>query len=215
MAMIFIIGMLPIVSAGSSDSQQKSLGTLKQYDSATLIQSCVNSTYSNISMLLYPNKTFAINSATAMIKNGNDYYYIFNDTSTLGTYLVYGNCDENGIETPWQYDFKITTTGNSNNLILISYLILALFSLIILLIGFWFKEYTFVFISGWAFMLFGLYSLIYGWGFVNDMFSSGTSWIIIGLGIMFTLGSAVAMIEQSRGNDAGFYKENDEGEDED
>jgi hypothetical protein len=109
-ALVFL-AMLFTLSLLSAESQIQTLGTFKIGEAVNLVQNCLTSTYSNISRIVYPNGTFALNTQTAMTKNGDDYYYSFTDTITPGNYLVYGVCDESGIKTNWVYDFKITATG--------------------------------------------------------------------------------------------------------
>ena len=106
-AMIFLMVIIPMASA------QTSLGTFAQNLSVSLIQTCDNSTYSNITRILFPNSTFIINSQTNMTKAGDNYNYIlgYNWTQDTGNYLVYGVCDENDAYTSWQYDFTITPNG--------------------------------------------------------------------------------------------------------
>ena len=58
-----------------------------------------------------------------MVKDGDDYSFIYNDTETLGRYLVYGTCDELGTATNWVYDYEINVSGlepsDSDGLIII------------------------------------------------------------------------------------------------
>ena len=103
-----IVGVIIFISISFVNAESQTLGVVKQGDSIQLIQSCTNSTYSNITMILYPNKTFALNSITPMTKSGNNYNYSFSNTNTLGNYMVYGNCNENGVNTEWVYDFEVT-----------------------------------------------------------------------------------------------------------
>jgi len=117
-----------------AQSQVQTLGTFKQGESINLIQNCLNSSYSNISRVVYPNGSFAINTQTEMIKDGDDYSYVFSNTNNSGQYLVYGVCDEGGIKVNWVYDFAITDSGSiANTTSAIIYLGL-LFILIIFLI---------------------------------------------------------------------------------
>lgn len=104
---------LVLISLGMVSATVESLPTQKKGDSVNLIQSCAGSTYSNITKILYPNSSFALRGEYSMNKLGFDYNYSFNDTQTLGQYLVYGHCDESGTNTYWVYDFEVTYTGDS------------------------------------------------------------------------------------------------------
>jgi len=112
----------------------QSLGTFPKDSTINLVQSCVNSTYSNITRVTYPgtstNSSFAIEGETIMTGLISDTFnYSFSLTSEIGNYIVYGHCDEDGIKTAWVYDFEITSTGEqvslSNSIIVIVFLILA------------------------------------------------------------------------------------------
>ncbi len=90
-------------------SYQESLGIVKQNEPANLIQTCYGATSGNITRIVYPDKTFAIDTPEIMTKNGDNFNYSFLNTSQLGQYLVYGICDTQ----VWQYDFEVTTQGIS------------------------------------------------------------------------------------------------------
>lgn len=109
--LILILCVLFLVSLVSAEIQ--TLGTFRAGDSIELIQNCLTSTYSNISRIIYPNGTLALNTQTIMTKNGDDYNYTFSDTTAQGQYIVYGVCDEDGSKTNWVYDFDITYAGET------------------------------------------------------------------------------------------------------
>jgi len=88
-------------------SYQESLGIVKQNEPANLIQTCYGATSGNITRVIYPDKTFAIDTPEIMTKNGDNFNYSFLNTSQLGQYLVYGICDTQ----VWQYDFEVTPNG--------------------------------------------------------------------------------------------------------
>lgn len=88
-------------------SYQESLGIVKQNEPANLVQTCYGATSGNITRVIYPDKTFAIDTPEIMTKNGDNFNYSFLNTSQLGQYLVYGICDTQ----VWQYDFEVTPNG--------------------------------------------------------------------------------------------------------
>lgn len=92
-------------------ASQISLGTFQQNKELNIIQNCENSTYANITRIVYPNSSLAVDYQIEMTKNGDDYNYSYFSTEALGTYIVYGSCLENGNKINWVYDFKITKNG--------------------------------------------------------------------------------------------------------
>ena len=133
--------LLMIIILAVTVTGAQNLGTFESGIDVTLIQSCSTSSYSNLTKITFPNSTLAMDTETAMIKNGDTYSYTFSETEPLGRYLVYGHCDENGDDTVWVYDFEITYTGQkvslSNFMIIFALMGLAA---IFLTISFFFKE---------------------------------------------------------------------------
>jgi len=133
--------LLMIIILAVTVTGAQNLGTFESGIDVTLIQSCSTSSYSNLTKITFPNSTLAMDTETAMIKNGDTYSYTFSETEPLGRYLVYGHCDENGDDTVWVYDFEITYTGQkvslSNSMIIFALMGLAA---IFLTISFFFKE---------------------------------------------------------------------------
>jgi hypothetical protein len=156
---------LMMVILVSADLQ--TLGTKQQGQAINLIQNCINSTYSNISRITYPNGTFAINSQTLMTKNIDDYNYTFTNTQMLEQYIVYGVCDENGIKTNWVYDFWITGNGKDKP----EGIVIVLFSFFFLVIV-GFLVYTLIYSMGHLLRLdFDIMDLAYNLGMYFVLFA--------------------------------------------
>lgn len=102
---IFFLLVMPLVSA-----EIQTLGIFRTEGIVTLIQSCSNCTYNNISSIIYPNSTQSMGQ-TAMNQLGTLYTFNYNKTDALGTYIVNGFGDLDGIKTSWAYTFEITNTG--------------------------------------------------------------------------------------------------------
>lgn len=106
MVLVFLcVLLIPLTSA-----QIQTLGNFKQSDCVNLKQVCSNCSYVNITSIIYPNSTQA-NGEVAMTKVGTDYNYTFCKTTNLGTYIVNGKGDLNGVDNVWSYDFNITGNG--------------------------------------------------------------------------------------------------------
>ena len=106
-ALIMIIGLFFIEGV---DAEIESLGSVKQNDCIELIQSCSNCTFTNITSVVYPNKTKIV-LGELMTKQGVEYNYSFCKTSIIGNYIVNGFSDVDGINTVWGYDFDVTGNG--------------------------------------------------------------------------------------------------------
>ena len=120
----FMLVLMTVVSA-----EQQTLGSFQVDSTVDLVQYCANSSYSNISRILYPNSTAAISTETIMTASGDSYSYSFSSTPVIGQYIVYGHCDQNGVDTGWAYDFWITSTGDrvssSNTVLVVIFIALA------------------------------------------------------------------------------------------
>jgi len=88
------------------------LGTYKEGDCINLIQICGNCTYNNISTVLYPNSSIALDQ-TEMTRADTYYSNNFCNTNTSGTYIINGFGDIDGTKTSWNYDLLITPSGNA------------------------------------------------------------------------------------------------------
>jgi len=181
-AFVFLIG---IVSATI-----ESLPAQKQWDEVNLIQSCANSTYANITKVLYPNSTFALRGEYEMTALGDDYNYSFTDTGVLGTYLVYGHCDEDGTDTYWAYDFEVTTSGIANTLWL--YIIIFVFGTGLIVFGFNIQDNWIIVLGGFIIILLGLYTLFYGIvGLKDTVYSWAIGIIVLMVGGYFSIRGAM------------------------
>ncbi len=107
LTLILGIFLLSFVSA-----QIQSLGTFKLGDDINLIQTCDNCTFNNITSVLYPNSTQTIGEF-AMTKTGTFYNFTLSadNTTAIGTYIVNGFGDLDGIDTVWNYNFEVTPSG--------------------------------------------------------------------------------------------------------
>lgn len=129
----FIILLIPLINA-----EVQNLGTVKNGDCISLLQSYYNSTWCNITKINYPNKTaFNVNIAMDRDLNGN-YNYTFCDTFINGEYQVTTTLDIDGeVTTVPPYSFDVTPNGFQINVataILQVILFLAVFGVFLLLL---------------------------------------------------------------------------------
>lgn len=114
-----------ILVMGLASATQQTLGQFEINENVNLQQNCLNSTYANISKIVYPNSSYD-DIDKVMSKNGDDYSYLFNLTQTNGQYFIYGNCDENGQRVNWVYDFFIGDDLDTGKAIVYIFLLLIL-----------------------------------------------------------------------------------------
>jgi len=155
----------------------------------TLIIPCLNSTYSNLTMILSPSNSTTgsiqeINGEYEMTKLGSNYNFSYN-FKTLGTYYVYGHCDENGIDLPWQYDVPVATSTNSLTIFIALTSIAFIFLILSIFIDF---EY-FLYVSGILFILSGIYLMIFGFGNITNLYTRGLAIVLTASGLLFIVGA--------------------------
>lgn len=105
-----IISILLIVSVSA---QIDKFGTFKQGDDIRLIQTCSNCTYNNITSIIAPNSTVILSNVVMTPILATEFNYSLNGTynNEVGTYIVNGIGDKNGLRTIWQYTYDITPSG--------------------------------------------------------------------------------------------------------
>jgi len=173
--------------------------TFKQYEIANLKlpcsyngTNCDSTAVCNIS-ILYPNGSTMVDNKL-MNNNGNGMpNYTLPNTNTLGSYDYKMSATQAGVSDSASGIFKITSTGiDSNNKVPIYLLI---FSVVLLILGFWFENPVMGFFSGILFMLAGVYLMIYGFGDINDLYTRGFAYITIALGMIISVLAGLSMIE--------------------
>ncbi len=105
---IFLISLFLIVSFASA---QGSIGNVLRGTSINVTQICSNCTYVNLTSVVYPNNTYAFLGQYSMTMNGENFYYVWNDTNTIGEYF-YTTCgDLNGVNTCQSVNFEVTESN--------------------------------------------------------------------------------------------------------
>jgi hypothetical protein len=183
---IYLILFLGIILMNSVNAEVESMGYVKMGNCIQLLQSAVNSTYSNITTISLPNKTEILSLNKAMTKDGTVYNYSFCSTSQAGQYIVNGITDIDGVTTNWAYDFNVRSDTNLTLLIILISLAVIFFIATLIV-----NEEFFVYISGVLFLVSGTYIMINGIDIVNDWYSRAISYVLIGIGFLFTLGAYI------------------------
>lgn len=188
-SLVFLIVLFSLVIVSA---QQQSLGTFKQYDDVILIQGCDNSTYSNITKIVYPDSTYALTSERMMNASGDIYNYTFSSTDKLGTYTVYGHCDEDLVDTVWAYDFTITSS--SQNLSQSMYFLIIGLVYAITFIGFFGKNETVTVLGGMGMMALGVWMVLNGIGDYRNTMTTTISMLTIAIGFTTSLIAAFSWV---------------------
>jgi len=171
------------------------LGTFKQGECISLIQTCVSCTYNNISRVVVSPSSDVVLQNVVMTRDGTFYNYTLCNTTLLGEYHVNGFGDLDGTQTKFNYYLNVTPSGDKGVLGLFIILIAGAYA--IGFIGFFGKHEWVSVLGGLAMMLLGVYIARYGIDVYRNFMTIGFSYFTIGLGGLFTL---VPLIEMIRGN---------------
>lgn len=162
------------------------LFTFERNSTVTLIQGCDDSTYANISKIIYlKDSTNILSNEVSMTSYvDNQYNYTLDNTNLLGIYNVYGHCDENGERTEWWYDFEITPSGESgsSNIAFFIFIFVVIYGLN--LFGFFGRVIPLTIISGMALLFLGVYVITNGVIIYQNTLTNYIAYITIGWGFM-------------------------------
>jgi len=188
---------LNLVSAGfeyDNSDLPTALAIYRQNNCINLYQICSNCTYNNISNVLYPNSNIA-GSQVIMTRIGNAYNYSsFCNTSIIGTYIVNGFGDLDGVNAVWSYTFEITPSGNANNPNFFYFALI--FSVGMIILGFSLKNAPITILGSFGLVFVGLYILLYGINGVRDtIYTWGWGIILLGVAGYIAIKSSYEMIE--------------------
>jgi len=107
---VFFVFLILILCLPSIQAEQESLGSFQVNECVELKQICASCTFVNVSQVLYPNSSVALDNSV-MVKDGSVYTKEFCNTSVIGQYIVNGLGDVDGTDTVFAYDFQITPNG--------------------------------------------------------------------------------------------------------
>jgi len=107
-AFVFALLLVPFVSAESN------IGVFEKSKNLTLIQMCDTCTYVNLDSVIIPNGSTLIFDSL-MSKTNQTFYYVFENTNEIGTY-IYNVCgDKDGVISCESLSFEITLSGKEFN----------------------------------------------------------------------------------------------------
>jgi len=190
LGIVFVLMMMSLLAPATATVEP--LGTFKDRICVELKQTCNNCTYNNISSVVYPNSTIALGNVV-MTKSGTEYNHTFCSTSVMGTYIVNGYGDPNGVKTVWAYDFNITPSGFLDTLGF--YFLILILSLGIIVLGFWREDAPITIFGTFGLYFVGLYVLFNGLAGIRDL---TTTWafalIVLGTAVYISIRSAHSLI---------------------
>lgn len=185
--MLMVLLMIPIISAAPSY-------IFKQSEPSDLKISCfdINNNLCNNAVTCYltvhkPDQSNLYSNVTMTQSSNLDYWnYTLTGLDDNGNYATIVRCIGNttGFST---FTFEVNPTGAVQTSILNNpmLLILGILALILIGMGVHFNSPWFGFIGSIMFVLGGVYTMIYGFNNVTDIYTRGISVVFIGVGIIF------------------------------
>ena len=183
--------LIPMISADPSFTFQQNGATnlkISCFDVNNTLCSSATDCYLTVQ---YPDLT------TDLVKNGtltfqSDYYnYTLPSLNESGIYSVVVRCEgtDNAFST---FTFEVTPTGKPQTSILDNPMLIVLALLGLLLVGFgaYFSNPWFGFIGSIMFLFGGIYTMVYGFNNVTDLYTRGIGVTFIGLGFIFMFTAA-------------------------
>lgn len=164
-------------------SSIETLGTFKQNECIQLRQTCASCSYVNFTKVSYPNSSIALSNVQAD-RDGTSFNYTFCDTKTLGTYIVEGVGDVDGIATVFAYDFEITPSGQSGTENIVFFIVIILIVYGLTFFGFFGKNIPITILGGMAMIFLGVYLISQGVIIYRDTLTNYIAYLTIGVGII-------------------------------
>jgi hypothetical protein len=184
------------------------LGVFKVNTCVELKQTCANCSYVNLTSIIYPDSTSTVINME-MTKDGSVFNYTFCNNTLLGTYIVNGIGNPQGVQTIFAYDYSITTTGNSSSYTIPLFIGIGAF--VLLIFAFLLQNNYMGFITGVLFIVLGIYLLVYGLGVMSDFYTQTIAYVALGFGLLIFLASSYSAINETGVN---LFRKNSEEEDE-
>jgi len=162
-------------------------------DNSQLLGFCSPATNCNIT-IIYPNSTIMVdNQNTTNLFNGKFNYSIISaQTNVNGEYTVRAGCSGNGLNNSADFTYEVNPLGKEGKSFLLNPILifLTLFAFIFIGLGVGLKIPPLGFIGSILLILAGMYTMIYGFSDVTNLYTQGVAVALLGLGIIFMLSSA-------------------------
>ena len=186
-----ILSILAVVLVLCTMQVSATLGTFPQGSCVSLkaFPEAVNATLSTVST---PDSIIAI-SNKSMTQTAETYVYSFCNTTQFGRYIYdyydsAGNKYVNDFYIGDEYGFWIT-------------LILGISAILLLAIGVFIRNEYIGLISGLLFLTLGVYGIINGFGYVNNVYTQSIAYTALGLGLIFFVSAIWEIIDFGGGGE--------------
>ncbi len=165
----------------------------QQYSNIQLQQRCPSCSYVNITSITYPNGTVFLNEL--MQQNGTNFNYSLPDSSQIGKVIYSVIGDKNSASPPQEQTLCIEIESPSAGQGLNIFIILILCSFLTLVFAVLFKVDWMAFFAGILFIITGVYTMVYGIGPLNDMYTRSIAGVALGIGIIVMIVSGYESLE--------------------
>jgi len=202
MKKIFLILFIVILLTTSAVAIER-VGPFKAGSDVSLVQVGSNFTFCNITSVRYPgNNSIAVDNVK-MTKVGNEFNYTLSGqyTQVLGDYIVNGFCSNGTTDVVWAYYANVNPTGEIQSSILdnaVTWVLLILFMLLFF-IALKIEVAWLGAISSLPLLTLGVYTMIYGFNSVTNIYTRGAAFVILGFGLIIMFYSIYEWLFESEG----------------
>ncbi len=161
-------------------------------DDSQLLGFCSPATNCNIT-IIYSNSTIMVNNQnTTNLFNGKFNYSITSAQTNLnGEYNARVGCSGNGLNNSADFTYEVNPLGEEGKSFLLNPILIFLtfFAFIFIGLGIGLKIPPLGFIGSILLVLAGMYTMIYGFGGVANLYTRGVAISLLGLGFIFMISS--------------------------
>jgi len=194
--LVLTLFLIPLVAADPSF-------TFRQYDLVNLKIPVIDSNNSPVDYTSSCNITIRdtednvlVNSESMTYNDGGLFNYTLTNTSDLGEYPTSVSCTNNADNGFTIFTFEVTPTGDVQKSILENavMIVFGLLAVFLLVLGIYTGVPWLGFMGSIMFLLGGIYTMIYGFNNITDMYTRGVGVTLLGVGLIFMFSSAYEWI---------------------
>lgn len=197
---LIVVGLIILACVVGMVSAGEYLQEVKQGEDITLRQTCPDCTFVEFTSMTYPNQTvtqFNVN----MTKVGEDYTYLFGNTTELGTY-EFKSCGDLLSQATNTRILKCETiiwevtpsgSGGSENIVFFIFLIFLIYA--INLFGFFGRNIPMTILGGMALIFLGIYMISHGIIIYRDNLTNYVAYVTIAWGFISAMLAGFEMLQ--------------------